>query len=128
MFHDYGCVEETTRAVEDFLSQTGARLVETATCLAVVCKPVQPGTSTEEAWPGEIDELREQVDTLQRQLAGLSRGKREIDTVWQAVQDSAGWRLLNRWRRVREQLAPPDSLRRRLYDSVVGTWRRRKPA
>jgi hypothetical protein len=26
-FHDYGCVEETTRAVEDFLSQTGARLV-----------------------------------------------------------------------------------------------------
>ncbi len=31
-FHDYDCVEQTTRAVDDFLLQTGVRLVEVASC------------------------------------------------------------------------------------------------
>jgi hypothetical protein len=126
VFHDYGCVPETTRAVEDFLSQTGARLVEAATCLAVVCKPAQPGPAGGESQSAEMDELQKQVAALQRQCDGLSQEKRELETVWETVQGSAGWRLLNRWRRVREQLAPPESLRRRLYDSVIGTLRKRK--
>lgn len=124
-FHDYGCVPETTRAVEDFLSQTGARLVEAATCLAVVCKPAQPGPAGEESQSAEMDELQKQVAALQAQCDGLSQEKRELETVWQTVQGSAGWRVLNRWRRVRERLAPPESLRRRLYDSVIGTLRKR---
>jgi FkbM family methyltransferase len=124
VFHDYGCVEETTRAVEEFLSQTGARLVEAASCLAVVCKSDQPKSAAEEALSGEIDELQEQVAALQRQVAGLSQEKRDLETVWQSVQGSAGWRLLNRWRKVREQLAPPNSLRRKFYDLVLGSSRR----
>lgn len=41
-FHDYEYVEQTTRAVNDFLQQTGARLVEEVTSLAVTCKPSEP--------------------------------------------------------------------------------------
>jgi len=71
--------------------------------------------------------LRREGDSqCARQCDGLSQEKRELETVWETVQGSAGWRLLNRWRRVREQLAPPESLRRRLYDSVIGTLRKRK--
>ena len=38
-FHDYAYVEETTRAVDEFLRQTGGRFLESASCLAVVQKP-----------------------------------------------------------------------------------------
>jgi hypothetical protein len=125
-FHDYGCVEEATRAVEDFLSQTGARLVEAASGLAVICKRAQPASATEGAEQDEADELRKQVAALEEQCASLNQEKSEREMMLQAIQQSAGWRLLNAWRRVRERIAPPATLRRKVYDSVTGTLRDRR--
>jgi FkbM family methyltransferase len=123
-FHDYGCVEETTSAVEDFLSQTGARLVEVASGLAVVCKPSQPAAKEEQ--PDETTELRSQIAALERHCATLNQEKSELETMLQAIQGSAGWRLLNSWRRVRDRIVPPASFRRKVYDSVIGTLRGRR--
>ena len=41
VFHDYHCVEETTRAVGDFSARTGARLVEMASSLVVTRKSIK---------------------------------------------------------------------------------------
>jgi hypothetical protein len=123
-FHDYGCVEETTRAVEDFLSQTGARLVEAASGLAVVCKPLQ--SETKEVQRDEMTELREQIVELERQCASLNHEKSEREAILQAIQRSAGWRLLNSWRRFRDRVAPATSFRRKVYDSTIGTLRDRQ--
>ena len=120
-FHDYGCVEETTRAVEDFLSQTGARLVEAASGLAVVCKSCRSGA--EEAQPDEMTQVRQQIVELERQCASLKCEKSEREAILRAIQGSAGWRLLNAWRRFRDRVAPPTSLRRKVYDSTIGTLR-----
>lgn len=79
----------------------------------------------------QIEELQDQAITLQQAIessrqdaARLGQEKRDLEAVWRAVQDSAGWRLLDKWRNVRNGLAPQDSFRRGLYDSVLGTLRR----
>ena len=120
-FHDYGCVEETTRAVEDFLSQTGARLVEAASGLAVVCKSRQSGP--EEAQPDEMTEVCQQIVELERQCASLKCEKSEREALLRAIQGSAGWRLLNAWRRFRDRVAPPTTSRRKVYDLTIGALR-----
>jgi FkbM family methyltransferase len=122
-FHDYGCVEETTSAVEDFLSQTGARLVEIASGLAVVCKPSQLAAKEEQ--PDETTELRSQIAALERQCSTSNQEKNELEILLKAIQGSAGWRLLNSWRRVRDRILPPATFRRKVYDSAIGTLRGR---
>jgi chromosome segregation ATPase len=98
--------------------------VEAASCLAVVCKPVNPESRAEYAQSVRLDELQQQVADLQKQCATLRQQKDELAAVWTAVQQSASWRMLDKWRKVRERVAPPQSLRRRLYDSIVGAFRK----
>jgi FkbM family methyltransferase len=50
--------------------------------------------------------------------------KEEVET-WREIQKSAGWRLLNKWRRMRDRLAPESSRRRALYDSILRAFRGR---
>lgn len=132
-FHDYDCVPETTRAVEDFLKQSGGRLVETATCLAVVRKPTeaerrqqeqhQEQTSTLlralEAAEQKQGQLQARVDDLTVELEKSRKEKRELEALWQGVENSAGWRILNSWRKVRNALAPSGTRRRRAYDNAL---------
>lgn len=121
VFHDYGCVEETTRAVEDFLSQTGARLVEAASCLAVVCGPAQRTSTGEGGARDESAAFGEPTEALQQEFARLTHEKRELEVLWDGVQNSAGWRMLNKWRAMRDRLVPPGTFRRKVYDSFTGT-------
>lgn len=93
---------------------------------------------------GENANLRESVDSLQRDLdklhddldwligsiktheeksEELAAAKRDLETVLGQIQRSASWRILNKWRKLRDLLAPENSLHRRLYDSMVGNFR-----
>jgi FkbM family methyltransferase len=45
--------------------------------------------------------------------------KRRLEALWEGVENSASWRLLNKWRKVRNLLAPENSWHRRLYDSLL---------
>jgi precorrin-6B methylase 2 len=161
-FHDYEYVEETTRAVQDFLKQTGARFLESSSSLAVVQKqgsPIRAGlynyqrnqksellTQKHEllAQKHELlierdrllqqnaalkqltDKLQDDIDwlltstkTQEEVSARITAEKREVEALLGAVQNSASWRLLNKWRKLRNWLAPENSLHRRLYDSVL---------
>jgi organic radical activating enzyme/precorrin-6B methylase 2 len=130
IFHDYECVEETTRAVSDFCRQTGARLVEQASSIAVTCKfpeDTRPpeteerrrqGDATHEP-QGEIERLTRLLDASESERQKLAEEKERLEVVWQSVNASASWRLLNAWRRARERLAPQGSLPRRLYDDLL---------
>jgi FkbM family methyltransferase len=103
------------------------------------------GLSTErDQLRGENANLKESIDSLQRDLdklhddldwligsiksheeksEGLAAAKRDLEAVLGQIQRSASWRMLNKWRKVRNLLAPENSLHRRLYDSVVGNFR-----
>ena len=59
-------------------------------------------TKTEE----ELAKMRQELQTSQATLAAIER--------------SVGWRLLNRWRTLRDGLLPSYSLRRKLYESMLG--------
>jgi len=81
-----------------------------------------------------IEELQSQVVALQssneKQRQGLdllNREKQQLERLWQATQKSAGWRLLNSWRQLRDRIAAPATSRRKLYDMIVGTLRDRQP-
>ena len=71
----------------------------------------------------DLDWSIRELTTYEHQLATVREEKKEMEDRWQAVEASAGWRLLNRWRRVRDRLAPDSSWRRRLYDSLLDTFR-----
>jgi len=124
IFHDYECVEETTRAVQDFVKQTGACLVEGASCLVVACKPAEPFRRSSQA-PGtdetvkrlqdDVDSLRETLKTYDKKLVELD----QLEKRWKELEQTAGWRMLDSWRRVRSRLAPDGSLRRKLYDALL---------
>jgi FkbM family methyltransferase len=66
------------------------------------------------------DELRKQPDGRNSKLAQQLQG---WEKHWQSVENSAGWRLLTAWRRVRDRLGPAGTRRRRLYDSVISRFR-----
>ncbi len=145
VFHDYEHVESTTRAVFDFMKQTGAQLVEAVSSVAVVCncppgapllsdsRDQEPRSAEQrlEAARGEISRLQSQLNafdaetsSLQGTYASLRQENRELRASLQAIENSAGWQWLTRWRRWRDHLAPEGTRRRRLYDGLLSLWRR----
>jgi predicted O-methyltransferase YrrM len=151
-FHDYGYVEDTTRAVDEFLKQTGGRFLESTSSLAVVQKqaaPIRAGLHRymssqndelrrENATLSEnLDKLQSDLDKLQSDLdwllssiksheESLADAKRQLEVAnrqLEAVLNSAGWRMLNKWRQLRNWLAPDKTWHRRLYDSILRTFR-----
>jgi precorrin-6B methylase 2 len=158
IFHDYRYIEQTTRAIREFLKRSGAALHESVTSLAVVRKGPPGKPSCTGLPPSEISDL---VIDLATSRAELAHTKKELERVpealkhahseqefllrslqekeqkltevagenarlvstLQAVESSTGWRLLNSWRTLRDQLAPKGSRRRRLYDFFMRPWR-----
>ncbi|MFQ5696581.1 MAG: FkbM family methyltransferase, partial [Terriglobia bacterium] len=75
----------------------------------------------------DIDWLMEATRQHEEVRTRLEGEKQALAQLWQAVESSAGWRLLNTWRRLRNRLAPIGSLRRKLYDAVLNRARGLRP-
>jgi precorrin-6B methylase 2 len=133
-FHDYGYVEETTRAVDDFLRQTGGRFIESTSSLAIVQKQagrIRIGRhdymqsqydqllAENAKLQADIDWLLTSIKAREEESARLAEAKRQLE----AVMSSASWRMLNQWRKFRNRLAPEHTWHRRLYDSILGSFR-----
>ena len=73
---------------------------------------------------GGMAALRQELAAKQVEIDALRAQKGELESTVGAIEDSAGWQWLNRWRRLRNRLAPEGTRRRRLYDSVVNRLRR----
>jgi precorrin-6B methylase 2 len=121
VFHDYGCVEETTQAVTRFLNDTGAQAVEKVSSVAVVCKSVEASAS--DSRKDEIELLSRLLEVSEQERRKLIEEKSRLESVWQTVESSAGWRVLNSWRRAREKLCPLGSHRRKLYEALLSSLR-----
>ena len=78
----------------------------------------------------ELEQSRSDNDWLLGQLRALeaelsARGEdkstrlQELERTWQQVEHSAGWRLLNHWRNLRNRVAGDGTLLRRTYDRVL---------
>jgi hypothetical protein len=66
------------------------------------------------------------VDQERRQeIAELLLEKRELENTWNARQTfaSCGWRVLNKWRYVRNRLAAERTWPRKLYDEALHPFR-----
>jgi hypothetical protein len=72
--------------------------------------------ATQEEQRPTLEEQRNEIARLRQEVAGWQG-------FWRAVEDTAGWRLLCAWRRIRDRLAPEGTWRRRLYDLLVGPVR-----
>jgi hypothetical protein len=71
----------------------------------------------------DIDWLLESIKAHEQESAELAAAKRHLENILREIQSSASWRMLNQWRKFRNRLAPEDSWQRRLYDSILGTFR-----
>jgi FkbM family methyltransferase len=67
----------------------------------------------------DIDWLLDSIKTHEDESARLSSEKRDLEILWAQVQNSTSWHMLNRWRRLRNRLAPEGSWHRRFYESVL---------
>jgi FkbM family methyltransferase len=73
----------------------------------------------------DLDWLLSSIKAHEEQSAVLAAAKRDLETVLSQIQGSASWRTLNKWRKLRNSLAPENSWHRRLYDSVLGNFRKK---
>lgn len=97
VFHDYECVEQTTQALHDFISQTSACIAEVASSVAVVCKPSE---AVERHRFVTDESLKTQLQSFQEQI-------RQLEAKIKAIESSKGWRLLNWYRRLRNSMKSP---------------------
>ena len=84
---------------------------------------VEPDRSSIEAVKNQVDDGARQASTSEKEVARLRQQLQGWEKHWQSVENSVGWRLLTVWRRIRDRLAPEETWRRRLYESVVGRLR-----
>jgi len=71
----------------------------------------------------DLDHLIDSLKTHGRELAEMPLEKQRLEALWQQVQSSAGWRLLNAWRTLRDSALPENTQRRRAYESMLGHFR-----
>ena len=63
---------------------------------------------------------KQELDQKRRQeIAQLLLEERELKNTWNAVQRSASWRVLNKWRHVRNRLGHDRTWLRKLYDVAL---------
>jgi len=72
-----------------------------------------------ETLQSDIDWLLGSIKTHEMESARLASEKGQLQAILEAVQRSASWRMLNKWRKVRNWLAPENSFHRRIYDYVL---------
>jgi hypothetical protein len=56
-------------------------------------------------------------------LANALRDNQRLETLWRDVERSAGWKMLNAWRTVRDHAMPANTWRRKMYDLILGPLR-----
>jgi hypothetical protein len=99
--------------------------------LAAVATDRTGDTAAEES-PGYERQALKQViadqgyerQALKQTIADQERQIAHLQGFWSAVQNSAGWRVLEQWRRWRGLVLPVGTRRRRYYDLVLGSLRR----
>jgi len=143
LFHDYDYVEDTTRAVHDFIKQTGCVLVEVASSVAAVWKPSDSAVVNKPYLQLELEQiiagLERKIEHLENDLDWVFQELRsqeawataqesranEVEQVLRAVEGSLGWRVLDVGRRLRNKVAPDGTRRRALYRTMIERLRRR---
>jgi FkbM family methyltransferase len=97
-------------------------------CLAGLLAQAQADlTETKEALAKareDNDWLVDKLSAREQEIKGLHEEIRRAQETLNAIQNSAGWRMLNVWRRMRDNLAPEKSGRRKVYDLFAGFVRR----
>jgi FkbM family methyltransferase len=72
---------------------------------------------------GDMDWLIGSIKVHEEKSEELVTAKRDLETVLEQINRSASWRMLNKWRELRNSLAPENSWHRKLYDSLLGNFR-----
>ena len=93
------------------------------------------GAERQQALQGEVARLTASLDAAEQthgarvaEIAALEARLAEREAFITAVTGSLSWRLLHLYRSlVKKVVAPPGSMRRRTYDAVLGSARRRAP-
>ena len=77
-----------------------------------------------------VDEFRDRGAELSRlldestlQIGELRQKISDAEEALRAIYDSTGWRVLGRWRKMRDVVAPVGSSRRRIYERLIGMLR-----
>lgn len=91
------------------------------------------GFRSDSRMQAQTDQLRTQLTsgatTLSKDdvdlLTNALQDKEQFERLWRDVEQSAGWKVLNAWRKVRDRALAENTWRRKLYDSVLGPLRRR---
>jgi hypothetical protein len=71
----------------------------------------------------EVGRLKQMLADKDREIARLRTQVEELEGIWNAVQASAGWRLINQWREVSRRLVPAGTLARRIYNLLLRRFR-----
>jgi hypothetical protein len=84
----------------------------------------EPAPTPEEprAQPTSVPTDRDHLGTDDSLLRELTRAHEERDTcksTLEAIERSAGWKILQRWRGIRNRLLPANSRRRRCYEAAL---------
>ncbi len=91
-----------------------------------------------QAWGEQVAQLQESLAKAEEDIAWLwdavhkseeearqlRHAKAELEAALNAIEKSAGWRLLNAWRWFRDRLAPEGTWRRKMYEAGLGLFRR----
>jgi FkbM family methyltransferase len=72
---------------------------------------------------GDLDWLIGSIKAHEEKSEELVTAKRDLERVLEQINRSASWRMLNKWRELRNSLAPENSWHRKLYDSLLGNFR-----
>ncbi len=70
--------------------------------------------------------MQRQLAEARKKIELLEREKREILSALESMNQSVGWRLVKRYRKLKNRFLPPGTLRRRLYDR--GLMKLRNPS
>jgi len=79
----------------------------------------------------DTDWLLESIKTHEQKSARHTAETAQLvaeKAIWDAVQRSVSWRMLNKWRSVQNRLVPAGSFRRNVYDSLIAPLRKRRPS
>lgn len=86
------------------------------------CENIVLKTNTQN-FQAEVDKLRDDIDWLLNSIKTHEEAREHLEATLTQIQNSSSWRALNKWRKLRNSLAPENSRLRKLYDSVVGSFK-----
>ena len=84
------------------------------------------GLSREITFIGKDETCQEQLSrimALETEVKEIKNRNRELHSLLMRIEGSAGWKLLQRFRRIKEALLPVGSFMRRQYERRVQRWR-----